>query len=118
MKYLVVLMLSLLACSAWGATCTVTEFVRLPQDPGGNVLDLGTLPPVASQRVTYTTSTQSTAFNAVSNFIRIQCDAAAHFAVGANPTATVQDPRIPGGGVEYFFLSSRGVEIAFYDGTS
>lgn len=118
MKKLIAVLAFLISAPVWAGTCTVTEFLRLPVDPTGYPMNIATLPPIASQRVTYTTSTASAVFDSTSNFIRIQCDATAHFVVGATPTATNAAPRIAAGGVEYFFLSTRGVKIAFYDGVS
>lgn len=48
-------------------------------------------PPDASQVVTFTTSTKSTAFAARTDYIEFICDAAAHYKVGADPTATTSD---------------------------
>lgn len=43
---------------------------------------------VNEQTVTFTTSTQSTAFVTGANMIRIHADAACHYTIGSNPTAT------------------------------
>jgi hypothetical protein len=71
--------------------------------------------------VTYTTSTQSAAFglNPRIKFIRVICDAKAHFVVGTNPTATANSPYVAADVAEYFGLALGGTwKIAFYDGSS
>jgi hypothetical protein len=52
-------------------------------------------PAVNDQTVTFTTTTQSAAFNASTRFITIVGSAAFHYAVGTNPTATTGALKIP-----------------------
>lgn len=88
----------------------------MPTDTHGRVLPICQLP-AASQAVTFTTSAQSAAFAADTKFIRVVADAAAHIAVGDNPTATATSMFLPANSVEFFGVKG-GDKIAAYDGSS
>lgn len=94
----------------------VSEYGGLVQTSGG-VSPLVAEPPTAEQVVSYTTSTQSSAFNANTKVIRLVADADAYIKVGADPTADANDKFLPSGVVEYFYVQP-GDKIAAYDGTS
>ena len=49
---------------------------------------------VRTQGVTFSGSTQSAAIGAGTDYIDFTADAAAHYAIGDNPTATTSSPRI------------------------
>lgn len=83
----------------------ITEFDALPQKP------LGKLPPVAEQVLTFTTTTQSTALNVNTNFVRVVSDADCHVAAGTNPTATTGSMKLLTGVAEYFAVTA-GHKIA------
>ena len=102
------------------AEATITEYEDLATDSRGHSVMVGSEPNIASQKVVYTTSTQSTALNAKTRFVRISMEGAAgHIAIGTNPTATDADPYIAAGGAEYFGVRKAGTRlIAVYDGTS
>lgn len=106
------------------AEATITEYERLAKDADGNTIMVGEEPALASQKVTYTSSTQSSALNVRTRFVRIAAEgAAAHFKVGIDPTATDADPYIGAGAAEYFgvnpSLARDGtLEVALYDGSS
>lgn len=51
--------------------------------------------PGVDQTVTFTTSTQSTAFAGSTKYIGMISDAAFHYKVGANPTATTSVLKVP-----------------------
>jgi hypothetical protein len=100
------------------ATLHITEFSTLPRDANGNTLQIGKMTTdTATQVVTYTTSTQSTAFAADTRYIRVISSAAAHLAFGTNPTATANDPWVPASTAEFFAVNAAD-ELAAYDGTS
>lgn len=87
------------------ASLYITEFVALPKDgpyDASQPMPVGALPPVAEQKVTFTTSTQSAAFNAATRYVRVISDAACHIAAGANPTATTSNMRLIADAPEYF----------------
>ena len=119
MKRLAVLIVLLLAVPAFGATCKISEYGYLVQDSSGKIVPVAAEPALATQTVTYTTSTASSAFNAQTRFIRIVCDAKAHFVVAASPTATANSPWVATNAPEYFGISFNvSMKIAFYDGSS
>jgi len=99
------------------ATLHVTEFIAMPLDANGNVLQIGKVPEHTTQVVTYTTTTQSAAFGPETRFIRVIASAAAHLEFGTNPTATATNLWIPASTPE-FFAVVPGQEVAAYDGSS
>lgn len=83
------------------ATLYITEFQEVAKAGSDNLL-MGQCPPVAQQTVTFTTSTQSAAFNAKTRFIRVYSSADAMIEFGSNPTATTSKMPIKAGVPEYF----------------
>ena len=73
--------------------------------------------PAATQAVTYTSSTASTAFDDATRMIRVIADADVYIAFGAAPTANANSILIPSGTVEYFEVNA-GDKVACYDGTT
>ena len=117
MRKLTLLILLFFALPAFGATCKISEYVRLVSDPAGRDVPVAQEPAPVEQNITYTTTTASAAFNAATRFVRIVCDAKAHFKVAAAPTATATSPYLPADTPEYFGVIA-GQKIAFYDGSS
>lgn len=74
------------------------------------------MPPVAEQTVTFTTTTQSSAFNAATRFIRVHTDSICSIAIGSNPTATISTMRLAADATEYFGVAA-GDKIAFVTNT-
>lgn len=105
---------------ALGATCKISEYENLVNDRNGRAVPVALEPAITTQEVTYTASAQSAAFNANTRFVRIICDAKAHFVFGANPTAAATDPYLATDAAEYFAVPFAGpsIEVAFYDGTT
>jgi hypothetical protein len=99
------------------ATLHITEFTAMPKDANGNVLQIGKVPEYATQVVTYTTTTQSTALGAETRFIRVIASAAAHLEFGSNPTATATNFWIPASTPEFFAVVPSS-KVAAYDGSS
>ena len=101
------------------ASLYITEYDRLARDQDGNTLQVGQEPARATQKVTYTTSAQSSALNPLTTFVRLKADADFHMVVGANPTATANDPQYEAN-VEYYIGVRPGHDwlIAAYDGSS
>lgn len=85
----------------------------------GHRVPVPMMPPVTTQRVTYTTSAQSAAFNGRTTLVGFRIPEAAHVAWGADPTATVSTPLFAAG-TEFWFGVEPGSaqKIAFFDGTS
>ncbi len=101
------------------ATCKISEYANLSQDASGKPVPVAAEPAIATQTVTYTTSTASAAFNAQTRVIRIVADAKAHFVVAATPTADADDPYVAADASEYFGVArNQSLKIALYDGSS
>lgn len=94
----------------------VTEFSQVAVRTG-LPMQVGLMPEITTQEVTFTVSTQSAAFNANTRLIRVQADADAHLAFGANPTATLNSMPLVANVPEYFGVSP-GDKVATYDGAS
>lgn len=102
------------------STAYLTEYARLPRDTDNDNIQAPP-PAIASQKITYTTSTQSAAFKEDTRFVRIDIEDSsvgwAHVLFGENPTATAshqrffhRDPEVRG--------VNGGEKAAFYDGSS
>jgi hypothetical protein len=120
MKSFYGLLLCLVALPSFGATCKVSEYSTMVNDDNNRPVPAAQEPAVATQNVTYTTSTASAAFNAKTRFVRIICDAKAHFKFSTDGTnATAAMPYLPTDAAEYFSVP-RGVGylVEFYDGSS
>lgn len=100
------------------AKAHISEYRNLVTDESGRVVPVAEEPAV-TQVVTYTTSVQSVAFAADTRYVRIICDAKAHFLFSLDPTADANDPYLPADVAEYFGIP-RGAsyEVALYDGSS
>ena len=95
------------------AALYVTEYAWTPQ----RGLFGMKMPPIAEQKVSYTTTTASSAFNSLTTMVRVTADADAHLEFGSSPTATAANMLLPSGHVEYFEVTP-GDKVAAYDGTS
>lgn len=115
-----VLLAALVALPAGAATCKIEEFRALAQDSNGNWIPVALEPRVTSQSVTYTTSAQSAALNSATRFVRIVCDAKAHYRFStAGTNATANDPYLAVDAAEYFGVQpGQSLIVDFYDGSS
>lgn len=120
MKHLLTaLALLCVAAPSWAATCKISEYANLVMDEAGRIVPVAVEPSITTQNVTYTSSAQSAAFNANTRFIRIVCDAKAHYVFSANPTATAAAPYLAADAPEYFGVArGSSLEVAFYDGST
>lgn len=98
------------------ATCLITEFSTSQADDQGRNIPVGKSV-LTTQSVTYTTSTQSAAFQDGAKFVRVIADADVYLVFGANPTATATAIKLPADTVEYFGVE-QGAKLACYDGSS
>ena len=96
------------------ANIYISEFANLARQSGAQV---GSCPPVAEQKVAYTTSTASAAFATRTTFVRLLADADAHVKFAASPTATAANMLLKAD-VDYFFGVIAGQKVAAYDGTT
>jgi len=70
------------------ATLYVTEYANIAVLQGGRVTQVPMEPPLVEQAFTFTTTTQSAAFNAQTTIVRLHTDAICGVTFGTNPTAT------------------------------
>ena len=85
------------------AVLFITEYASITRDGRGVMAPAAQEPALASQTVAIGgSSTQSSAFNAATNFIRVHTDAICSIAVGANPTASATTARMAADQTEYF----------------
>ena len=118
MRKLFLLAALLLTFPAFGATCKISEYRTLGVGADGRTVPVAQEPAPNEQSVTYTTSTASATFKAATKFIRVVCDAKAHFKVSRSGTAaTATSPYLPADTPEYFGVR-RNLKISFYDGSS
>jgi len=89
----------------------VSEYARMTQasGPGNSVVQSPEEPPLAVQVVDYTSgAAQSAAFNAKTRFVRLHADSICSVRFAANPTATVNDPRLAAGQTEFRGIPADG----------
>lgn len=101
------------------ATLYITEYKDLPFE-AGHLIPVATEPAEVDQTpVTFTTSSQSAAFNNQTTFVRILADADCHVLFGTNPTATANNQKLISN-VEYWRGVPKGqsYKVAAYDGSS
>lgn len=97
----------------------IREYSHLLRDKGGNAVQAGLEDGnQTGQAVTFTTSTQSVAFQDSTHFVRITCDAEAFLDFGANPTAAAADGINVQADTPEFFGVTPGQKVAAYDGIS
>lgn len=75
------------------ATAYITEYNVIGVQMGNSV-PVAQEPAHAEQTVSFTTTTQSAAFNEYTKYIRLVADAECHIKFGSNPTATTSTQQI------------------------
>lgn len=94
------------------STLYITEFTNMA-GIGSRFVNVAPLPPVAEQTVTISgSSTQSNAFNAATQMIRLVTDATCSISVGANPTAATTNARISANVEPEYFAVQPGQKLA------
>jgi hypothetical protein len=96
------------------STLYVTELKASGNSESGSQMQMAKQPPVTDQTVTFTTSTQSAAFNADTRFVRLHPKNNCHVAFGASPTATTSNMPMLADSVEYFAVIP-GQKLAVVD---
>src|SRR5262245_38533877 len=104
------------------ATLYLTEYARSPGMRSGQALPAGEDPPLAEQTVAIGAgSTQSSALNSKTRFIRLHCDATCSVALGSNPTATTSNRRMAANSTEFVGLTreqvAAGLKVATIQNT-
>lgn len=80
----------------------ITEFQASGNSVSGAQLQVGVQPAVAMQKVTFSASTQSAAFDSRTVFLRLHPTADCHIIVGTDPTATTNHMPMLADSTEYF----------------
>ncbi|MCA0276261.1 MAG: hypothetical protein LCH86_09665 [Proteobacteria bacterium] len=94
----------------------ITEYTMLARDGGNFLIPTGQEPSIAEQQIANpAASTQSSAFNAQTRFIMVHASAAAHIAIGTNPTAVTTKHRL-GAGETRFYGVPGGYKLAAING--
>lgn len=106
-----ILAVLVLAGPASAASCYVSEFAQAG-DAGVQVAKQPALVDQTAVAVS-ATSAQSAVFQPSTKLIRVNCDVVVSFLVGANPTATANNARLPTGVIEYFQVNGSQQKIAF-----
>ena len=106
------------------ATAWVTELEDIsrpqPTSEAHSDVPVAKMPPVTVQKITFTTSTASNAFNARTRFVRVFTDNAGAIAFlnfGTTPVATTSTTPIEDRATEYFGVIP-GHKVAFYNGSA
>lgn len=95
------------------ATLWVREYDKLALDAAGRPMQVAMEGDASrDQTVTFTTSTQSEAFNKNTRYVAISSSVAFHFKVGANPTATTSTMRIAADQVYFFGVEQQDLKVA------
>lgn len=96
------------------ATLLIAEFSGVSSGAPGAALPVAELPELASQSVTFTTSTQSAALGATTRLVRLTASDDCHLAAGADPTASAASAvKLTAGNPEYFRVTP-GHKIAAF----
>ena len=82
----------------------IAEYAELATDANGFTIQAGKEPALAHQKVAFTaTAGASAAFNNLTKFVRIYCDAAGYLKFGTAPTAvTATDMPVSASTAEFF----------------
>lgn len=101
------------------ANMYIREYRYVLRDEGGNIVQAGHEDGYRTgQAVTFTTSTQSAAFQSDTRFVRITTDAEAFLDFGSNPAAVAADGIQVQADTPEFFGVEPGQKVAAYDGVS
>lgn len=101
------------------ANLYITEYSSPNDFNKDGSLELAQEPATAEQKVSYTTATQSAAFNSATSVVRLIADADVWIAFGSNPTADATSQYVPAN-VEVWRRVVKGAshKVSAYDGTS
>jgi hypothetical protein len=98
------------------AVLYITEFAA-PAVITGQGAPVGAQPPLVEQTVAIGgTSTQSSAFNTATRFVRVHTDAICSISFGSSPTATATKARMAAGQTEYYAVKG-GDKVAVITNT-
>ncbi|TIU71776.1 MAG: hypothetical protein E5V64_06485 [Mesorhizobium sp.] len=100
------------------ANVFITEYCKLGMDQQGKMVLAGFEPAVAEQVIANpVASTQSSALNALTTFVMVHVDAAAHVKFGANPTAVTTAGHMSAGETRFYAVQpGQSIKIAAING--
>lgn len=91
----------------------ISEFGALGTDKTGRAMPVVTTPSLAEQAISFSAvANSSAAFNAATQFVRVQADAVCSISFGSAPTATVVMLRLAANTTEYFAVASNANKIS------
>lgn len=90
----------------------IQEYERIAGDQDGHLVQAGFEPALASQAVTFSTTTASAAFNAKTKFVRLYSDTACFVKFGASPSATTATDMPLAANMPEFFAVVNGHKVA------
>lgn len=94
------------------STIWIEEFDKFPRDKNGVGGSMAPVP-IANQKITISTESDSATFNAATLWIRIHSDAACYYAIGTSPTATQSTSHLPSGvPVDIFVGENSGFKLS------
>lgn len=82
----------------------VTEYSKVGSGDYGGGIQAGLEPPIAQQKVAFTTSTQSSAFNTDTRLVMIHTDTNCHLEIDENPSANDTKRRLPAGSTVFYSI--------------
>lgn len=94
------------------ATLWIREFDRAGESSNGSGLQIPMEGSTRDQTVTFTTSAQSAAFNAATQYIGMISTVAFHYKVGSNPTATTSNLLVPANTMLFIGIGQGGLKVA------
>lgn len=101
------------------ANLYITEYSAVTRFSGGFPIQVGKNPPVAVQKIAYTTENKSSSFQDSTIFVRLVSDTNAYIEFGISPVATSSSMFLPSGVVEYFGIDlETAPKLSVYDGSS
>lgn len=85
------------------ATLYIQELSSIGTSPNNHIMQISQQPPITEQTVAIGgSSTQSSAFNTRTRYVRLHTDAICSVLFGTNPTVTAAKARMNAGDTEYF----------------
>lgn len=99
------------------ATLRISEYGSTPVAAGGGPIPIAQEPALAHQDVTFTTATQSAAFNAGTVLIKLNSTDACRVLFGDDPTALATSEYLAAG-IDHWRGVRAGQKVSVYDGSS
>lgn len=100
------------------ANAYIREYAGMAVQAAGMGIQAPQEPALATQTVSFTTTTQSAALHANTKLVLVTADAAHNMVAGASPSATATDYPLFTADTERFFGVKGGDKLSFYDGSS